>query len=156
MENIKETLSDGSKNGVLIVSDQILQFRAQGNFKMAILAERVMLNHKSFSFNKNHFLFKAFDRKLSQLVEAGLAKRFIDEFENDYKMEREPDVEPEVLSFEHLSVGFQIWLLFLLVSFLCFCLELLRSFCLKKITSIAARYIVGIAVQVYLDELSHH
>lgn len=114
---------------------------------MTKLPERVMLNHRSFIFDKNHFLFRAFNRKLLQLVEAGLADKFIADYENDFKLDREPDGEPAVL-------------LFLFISLLCFCLELLRDFNQKKIEkcfiNLAAKNGFRIAVQVYLDAFSHH
>lgn len=81
------------------------------------------MNLLCFAFYQNHFLYPEFDRKVLQLVVAGLSKNFLEEYQVSYGNSQEEG--PVVLTTEHLRVGFQIWLICLTLPFGCFCLELL-------------------------------
>ena len=85
------------------------------------LKQPLKTNHQSFASKKYSFLFEVLDRKISQLVEAGLMDYYIDEYMK--KPEPIDETGPVVLTFEHLGVGFKIWLLALFISTFAFCLE---------------------------------
>ena len=106
---------------------------SKGKFKPTRLSERIIMNHLSFVFFNSSFLYKSFNKKLTQLVESGLAERYVNEFANPYPIENE-DGGPVVLTFDHLSVGFQIWLLFLFVSFVSFLVEQIVHKMINNIT----------------------
>lgn len=96
----------------------------KGSFRFTPLAEKIISNLNSFAIHKNSFLYSAFNRKVLQLVEAGLAERFISDFDNYYGRATAREGGPVVLVYDHLAAGFQIWLMFLGLSFSCFCFEL--------------------------------
>lgn len=124
-EYFNELLLDGSKRGVLIDSDMLsLVAKDWNRFQYTKLAQRVIFNHKGFLFRSNIFFFDAFNEKLAQLVEAGIAEKFVDEETNSQKQE---ESEPVVLTLDHLGVGFKICLLFLAISFGFFLLEFAPS-----------------------------
>lgn len=127
-----QILFDSSKSGLLLNSEEILVYNSNMKSRMQLtkLAERVILNHKCFAFEKNAFVYAAFDRKIVQLVESGLADKFIRDYESSIKMENFEEIDgPVVLTLNHLGVGFQIWLLFVFLSIAFFLLEMfVRSF----------------------------
>jgi hypothetical protein len=129
-----EHLTDGSKKGILTDTKHLTMLirLAKGKFKYKKLQERISLSHISFLFRKNHFLFDVFDKKLSQMIESGLAEKIVNEFESPFPPLKE-DSEPVVLSLHHLGTGFLICLLFLLASFVVFVLEVCFESTWKRI-----------------------
>ena len=95
------------------------------------------LNKKFRSYNvhvqlplKNNFLYSTLDRKVRQLVEGGLFAHWIDRYLSDsslQKPEPEPDDDKVVLTMDHLSVGFIIWLGMLLIALVAMIAELVRA-----------------------------
>lgn len=120
-----DILADSANLGYMFDSDAFYYFNREhhGQYQFMKLPEKVMVNHKSFVFPRNHFIPLVFERKIPQLVEAGITERILKEFE--YSDRKSHDDKRKVLTIEHLSVGFKIWLLFLALSFGFFCLELL-------------------------------
>ena len=82
--------------------------------------------HYILPSNRN-FLYSTFDWKIRQLVEGGFFVHWIDRYLSDSslrKPEPEPDDDKVVLTMDHLSVGFIIWLGILLIASLAFIAEL--------------------------------
>lgn len=134
-EFVTQFLFDGANRGVLIPDDDIISvmnFGMEGRFKYTKLAERITHNHKGFLLRKNSFFYEAFNRKLEQLVESGIARKLVDQAMN-LNEEKESDDGPVVLTLEHLGVGFKITLLFLLISFVVFLLEFVAVFCRRTV-----------------------
>lgn len=128
---MEKFLSDGSKNGIILDTDLVEGYLrlSKGKLRLTELAQKIVFNHKSFIFERNHFLYSAFNTKITQLVESGIAKKIISDFGNDYEIERAQAPGPAVLSLAHLGVGFLVCLFFLLISFLCFGFEILFRLC---------------------------
>lgn len=133
------------KNGLLEGSETVenLETFLKGKFKLTKLPERIILNHLSFSYWKNHFANVILDRKFSQLIESRIDERLVKN-PNNKEVKKSEDDEPAVSDLEILSVKFQIWLLFLVLSYVSFCLELsfgackriLRRFLIRKIMKV--------------------
>ena len=84
--------------------------------------------HVGFS-KQNVFLYSTFDWKIKQLVEGGFFAYWIDQYFSHpslRKPEPEPDDDKVVLTMDHLSVGFTIWLGMLLIAAVAFIAEFLR------------------------------
>lgn len=80
---LKEILVDGAKQGVATDSNSIADIakKANGTFQHLKLNEKIMSDHWSFLFEEpNSFMFDAFNRKVFQLVESGIAERNVKEF----------------------------------------------------------------------------
>lgn len=116
-------LYDGSNRGFLMSDEDLfkLALYVQGHFKHTKLEQRIGSNHKGFKLPKNHFIFEAFNHKIVQLFESGLATKFI----NDALSQSGKDDEdgPVVLTIKHLGIGFKIVAFFLVISFIVFLLE---------------------------------
>lgn len=70
-------------------------------------------------------MYETFNRKVIQLIESGLATKYINEDEiNNAELRVEPP-GLQVLTMNHLEFGFQIWLAFLAIALLVFLLEFL-------------------------------
>ena len=79
--------------------------------------------------SKNHFLYSTLDWKIKQLVEGGFFVHWFDRYLSDsslQKPEPEPDGDKVVLTMDHLSVGFIIWLGMLLIASAAFIAEIAR------------------------------
>lgn len=122
-----QLLVDGSKRAIY-TSDEFLQSfikSSDGKFKYLKLKERIVSDHISYIFERNYFMFEAYNRKILQLVESGIAAKIIQGY--NQKTGELAEDGPAVLTLEHLSVGFEIWLLFLLVSSVCFLFEFVQK-----------------------------
>jgi hypothetical protein len=105
---------------------------SKGNFRYLVLAERILSDHWSFIFeDRNNFMFEAFNRKVLQLVESGIAAKII---EDSTKFRETPELhEPKVLTLNHVGVWFVIWLCFLCGAAAVFVVELLVNKMLEKV-----------------------
>lgn len=113
----------------MIASDNLLNFLIKitnGKFKHTKLKERIIADYMCFYLKSDDPKFKIFDRKIIQLVESGLT----DKIRSDHYDGRlvEDESGPTVLTLDQLGVGFQIWLLFLLISSVCFISEFVVKF----------------------------
>ena len=77
--------------------------------------------------SKNHFLYSTLDLKIKQFVEGGFFVRWHDRYMSDWSL-RKPELEDNrvVLTMDHLSVGFTIWLGMLLIASVAVIVELVR------------------------------
>lgn len=131
---IRDLLFDDSKRGVVVdrnLMNNLLRL-SRGKIEFTQLEERIITDHIDFAFYKNSFMYEAFDKKLVQMVEAGITERIVAKYDSPYKYE-EPEGGPVVLTLSHLGVGFQFWLVFLCISIASFVLELLLLLVVKKI-----------------------
>ena len=89
------------------------------------------------------FIYSTFDWKIKKLVEGGFFAHWIHRYLSHPSVqapEPEPDDDKVVLTMDHLSVGFTIWLGMLLVALVAFIAELLRVY--------LANYLQGIFFQI--------
>lgn len=122
---IDSVLMDGSRTGIVVASDQlyVLVNRSKKKFQHRVLQEKIITNHVGFLLPPNSFIYEGFNRKIVQLVEAGLMQRYVAEHTGDYKEPEEEDGDPVVLNLDHLGIGFEICLLFLTIAFAVFIFE---------------------------------
>lgn len=75
---------------------------------------------------RHHFLYESFNEIIKKLFEGGIIKTFIEPY---YLIRNtQGKKQPEVLTLDHLMIGFQLWLFFLVVATLGFFIEfLIRS-----------------------------
>lgn len=94
-----------------------------------VLKERLMLEARAMVFERHHFLYEIFDRKLQQYVEADLVNynnKYFDQRSNPKQFEeyKEPFA---VLTMEELEAGFVICFLPLFLSIVVFLVELVPT-----------------------------
>lgn len=134
----KRVLSDGSKTAVVIHSEvfQKLFVEAKGQNDYTSLEETVITDHAAFFLPRKSFMVEPFNRKVMQLVEAGIAEKIVKSYDKHFGVE-EPD-DHIVLTLGHLGFGFYIWLGCLGIASAFFLLEKLFD----KFLSIAYKFIM--------------
>lgn len=91
-----------------------------GQVDFAQLSERIISDHIGFVLPKHSFIFKAFNRKLNQLVEGGLIEKL-----TKSKVQIKPEEsEPTQLSLDHLEIWFQTCFVLLCFAIFSFIIEL--------------------------------
>jgi hypothetical protein len=137
LEPVIELLADGSKRAFLTDRDwyEELEYEAGGTENFTILEEIVLSDHWGFRFEANNFMYDAFNRKIDQLVESGLADLIIKNVTVEWR-DIEPDEKHVALTIDHLSVWFYLWLILLAIALLVFILEICR---VKKVFDCFAR-----------------
>lgn len=100
------------------------------DFKYTILEEKIISDHYGFLFMVNEFMFDAFNRKIVQLVESGVADRIVNSY--SVKLNKTEDKHgPVVLTLDHLGIWFIICLGFLTFAMISLVLELSVNFLTK-------------------------
>lgn len=86
-QSLRQILKDGSNRGVVLSSDKMNSVlkASKGTFEYVELAERVISDHIVYWFTRNNFIFESFNRKVSQLVESGLARKYVNDFMKKYR-----------------------------------------------------------------------
>jgi hypothetical protein len=118
-------LSDGS-NRAYFTDTETLSFierHHNGSQNFTKLDQKVLTNHWGFVFTSNDFIFKAFNRRISQLVESGLVQKTIRDEAEFVKHVKEE--EPTSLSLEHFEYWMKLCAILLGVSVIAFVGEVL-------------------------------
>lgn len=94
------------------------------------LKERIISEYIGFAVNDNSFMFHSINKFVVRCVESGLSNYIMSRYQvlKNYS----DDVEPKVLTLEHLSAGFCVWLACIAVACIAFFMEI----CFKKISTI--------------------
>lgn len=88
---------------------------------LKILQQTYMTANVGFVTVKNHFLNHQIDKKVMQALESGLMDYW--RHKQDLEPIMEPPAEPQVLTVEHLAIGFKIFAICLAIAVLVFVLE---------------------------------
>lgn len=104
---------------------------------------------------KRQFTCAIFREKILQLITAGIYGKWI---QDEIKAEKltvkiQPDPYNTVLTLKHLSIGFYIWLLMCLLSFLAFSGEILHYWFPKVMQMMLLEYVLG---QFYKMRIGMH
>lgn len=74
-------------------------------------------------FDPYHHLINKFNEKISRLFEAGITDHLLEEFGTDKRPEEQ--IGPEVLTLDHIGIGFKFCAVPLMAAFVVFLLEIL-------------------------------
>lgn len=120
---------DGAKNGRIFNSLSLddLNRMTEGKIKFTELNEKIVTTFWRFEFEPNHFMFKAFNRKLVQLVESGIADVIVKNHMYGSKNGEETHVERPALTLQHLAVWFIALAAFCSFATLCFFTETIAA-----------------------------
>lgn len=116
-----QKFTEPSINGAfLIPSNYIKHFTNSAQNPLSVLPETVMSGHSGLVFPQHHLLFRVFNKKLIQLKSGGIIQDLV-------KIAKPQDAEPydgsSVLTVDHLTIGFHIWLIVALIALIAFCIE---------------------------------
>lgn len=123
---VTELLVDGSRRGVTMHSDHLNSFNAKSSVELTKLREIISTEHITFKFRKIDYIFQPFNKQLKKLIETGIVSYVINQFKEIPKEFSQNG--PEILSLDHLRIGFEIWLFFLMCAFAIFIIECLIGF----------------------------
>lgn len=120
---IPKLLTDGSKTCVILSTEKLNEIIKESNnaFTFTKLNEKIISDHWGFVFEMNEFMFEPFNRKVVQLVESGIAERFVT-VGNATKFEKK--VEPPAITLNMLSVWFKLWAILMGLALFVFLVEL--------------------------------
>lgn len=110
-------IEDASAQGGLFTSTSdvfLLINQFKGNISINLLQDGSINVYRGLQIPRHHFLFLPLDSTIKKLLEAGIIQIWIKPF-YELKFTRE-ETGPEQLTMVHLTLGFQLWLFFLLVS----------------------------------------
>ena len=137
--SISDLLADGSNNAFVTDTEflSFLEKSLNGTKKFTKLNEKILSNHWGFQFMTNDFMFKAFNRKVKQLVESGLADLII----RNANAADKPNILPGpiVLKLFHLEIWFKMLLMMMVLASIIFILENMvknRKLCLNKMKNL--------------------
>jgi hypothetical protein len=141
-KTITQLLVVDSNNALIVEEFWLLEIDKFSNrtVKYNKLKEVVMTDHYSFILFANIFMFEPFSRKVSQLIDSGIAMRNVDEHLK-FKKPIDTDDEKRKLTLDHLGIWFIIWLLSLGIATLCFALEFCCSWFMTRLTAKFREYL---------------
>lgn len=116
-------LVEGANTGIVLDSNELdilVKISKKNNY--TILDEKIISDVDGFVLQRNNFMFQIIDKKVVQFFEAGIMKKFMDEFSNPYWSRKEIK-GPVVFTLDHLGIGFKICFFCASISLLVFFLE---------------------------------
>lgn len=103
----------------------------KGKFERRLLKDTLYVSHYGLKFPKNHFLYETISHKIRHLKACGIIDYWTSEWlKSRYDSQRNEPSGAKVLSMNHLSIGFEVWLVMLCLSLVVFVLENLVHQCL--------------------------
>lgn len=135
-DNMTQLLTDGANRGFITDTSylSLMLYYTNGTFKYTKLEEKIISDHFGFQFSINNFIYNAFNRKIVQLVESGIADRNIKNFCSRCES-KEDASDPLILTHEHLGIWFLVLLGCLLFCLMCFLVELTMATRIQRIKS---------------------
>lgn len=127
-KKLLEKLSHPNSKQALILMIENLPFvvaHANISTALTVLKQTFLTAHIGFTMQKDNFLNHQINRKITQAVESGLMDYW--RMNYDPKPISEQPAEPQVLTMEHLALGFNIFLLCLAISFIAFIAENIKQ-----------------------------
>lgn len=89
--------------------------------KVLLLKENLMTDYFIIYYHRHDYFFEPFNRQVTSLFEAGVIQRWIkSQFEDFDQLLFRPKEGPQIFGLDQLSIGFNIWLIALIVSFVGF------------------------------------
>lgn len=128
-----QNITDYSFKGSLIQGNfEVVMKRTEhkGKYSWHFVDAKLFSFFKGLVFPRNHHLFSKFNEKVMQLISGGFFDYWISNCTKSVYNTEKPAV---VLTLYHVSIGFQIWALMLLISTLVFLYEMLRYWGAKTV-----------------------
>jgi hypothetical protein len=91
--------------------------KTEGKTRLKLLDQRIYTQHLGLVFDHHHFLHPLFDKNILRLVDGGIISYWDLNLRVRYNYDwKPPDSEPVILTLDHLSVGFLVWVIALVIS----------------------------------------
>lgn len=127
----KRIYRNSSFNGAAFVNIIITKEFTEGpdGQQVKLLKEGMFKVFRGLQIPRNSVLFESFNNIIKRLLEGGILQIWIKKY---YEVVKKLEQGPTVLSMEHLSVGFWIWLFFLLLAALGLIIEKISKAFLER------------------------
>lgn len=133
-ETARKVIEDPTfKGGLIITPEQIFELAQEfvGKADAILLKETLLQTALGLFVPKTFFLFSQINEAIKKLYEAGIIQKWFEIFLD--QRQRFVEKGPQVLTMDHLMIGFQMWLAFLLLASALFVLEKIIFWCLTFI-----------------------
>jgi len=97
-----------------------------------VLEESFLSTHEGIVLVFGHPLNEAINDKISALLESGIMNRWIKQAYSTAKIGGDPEDGPQVLTLDHLFIGFAIWLVALTFTIVVFFIEVVNNYCKQR------------------------
>lgn len=115
-----------------------------GRWSILVLDETFDTSYYSYVFPLFSPFFETFDGKIGDMISAGLFKHWIDIQVDPKGFQRiEEEEKPQVLTIDHFSICFEIWLISLSASVFTYVLEFVVFSCKIMFESWISTYIIA-------------
>lgn len=134
-----ESVSKPGSNQASLISEQFLPFFVDSfklnNTKLKFLKQTFFTSQSGYRFGQKSFFMQQLNRKIVQVVESGLMNHW--KSDHDVKKVAEAASGPEVLTLIHLGIGFEIYVICVLIACFTFACEIvtfnIRNYIKNKI-----------------------
>jgi hypothetical protein len=123
--DFRKNLTDGTNSALIINSLANLFFKGDDKEPptYVLLKEKIISDYVGILMTTNHFLFDAYNENIARMVESGIMEMKV----GKERPQSSDEVDPTVLSFEHLLIWFEVWIAFLLITSAVFTIEFVRG-----------------------------
>jgi hypothetical protein len=134
------------KNFITFIHDEY-----RSGFTSILVLEEIVETVFSISvFYFDNPIYESFNRIVGQMDNAGLLNYWKEKNQNSKSKQKVEDIGPQVLTMNHLEIGFQIYLVSLTISIAAFIAEIV-VFCANKVTRMMKNFLVSV-VNVKVQE----
>lgn len=152
-ELVNQANNSSFEGSIVIENTELMSIAIKSNTTnlWSVLNENVYNFYWGLTFPRNHYMYTAFNEKVKHLNSGGFIDFWLDKwFKHQKIIEKPPPAPLVVLSMKDLSIGFQIWLLALLISSVAFVVELLRYWTPK----VAKLLVFKLILRLYFEHKS--
>lgn len=128
--NCLQQISEPKVKGTSLLSpevfNQIGQSFRSGTASLTLLDETIATFPAGQKFNSYCPFYETFNRKIDRMISSGLIRHWYDEFYTRKSFKIKPEeTGPEVLTMDHLGIGFLVCLIPLVLGIIAFVVELM-------------------------------
>lgn len=128
MDELFYKVIDPDVKGMVIMTRSaglMMKLHLEENFTLKALNEELYATNTGVAFDNFHFLQKPFNDMIPRIFESGMIDywRFLLHPADYFSWKPQKSKDPVMLTWEHVYIGFYIWLIFLALSISCFLLE---------------------------------
>lgn len=127
--------NSSSKRAVIMINSflNVVKEGLEGDQKFNTLQDNAFSVSGGLGFPRFFHFYDAIDELIKRIIPTGLFDQWTRNFfKSRFAQMKPPEKEPEILTVNKLLLGFQIWLICLLICFICFIMELIVAQCINN------------------------
>jgi hypothetical protein len=115
---------DDHHRAFVLTKRKALHLLNNTKFNLKFLPEPFRTVHCGLQFRTNDFLYNIFNKKVVQLFESGISEYSMKNHESFVATPKEDEKPPRLLNFDQFTNWLKVWLICVLVAWLCFFVEM--------------------------------